>query len=112
MENQEALVRLEQFVDRLLAACRELKEERAALVRRLEDKERLIAEQGEALAALRDERNVVHSRVSGLLRRMEDWEHSELGDEMAGEAEEVAAVAVPRPSSTEPSRLFSLAEER
>ena len=74
MENNEELVRLEQFVDNLLTKYRKLQETHRALETKLEEQEEECTNLRETISELRSERSEVGSRVAGLLERIERWE--------------------------------------
>lgn len=74
MEDKSELVRLEGFVDNLLAKYKQLKETCTAVEKMLEERDAECAQLKEKIAELRSERSVVGERVSGLIERIEQWE--------------------------------------
>lgn len=74
MEDKSELVRLEGFVDNLLAKYKQLKETCTAVEKMLEERDAECAKLKEKIAELRSERSVVGERVSGLIERIEQWE--------------------------------------
>jgi chromosome segregation ATPase len=87
MESNAELVRLEEFVDRLLTKYNQLKAEYYALQETLREREAECADLKNNVLDLSSERTEVGSRVAGLLDRIEQWE-SEQG---AGSVEKSAA---------------------
>lgn len=77
MESNTELVRLEQFVDKLLAKYNELKEEYHALQATLQERDNECADLKGNIADLTSERTVVGERVAGLIGRIEQWESEE-----------------------------------
>lgn len=86
MSNNEELVRLEQFVDNLLAKYRKLQETYRTLEASLEERETECARLKETIAELRSERSEVGNRVAGLLERIERWEVEQVDGDAGGEA--------------------------
>lgn len=74
MENNAELVRLEEFVDRLLTKYNQLKAEFHALQETLRERDSECADLKSNILGLNSERNEVGSRVAGLLDRIEQWE--------------------------------------
>ncbi|GAB4341135.1 MAG: hypothetical protein Kow0089_15280 [Desulfobulbaceae bacterium] len=74
MENNSEIVRLEEFVDNLLARYRKMKETCGALEKVLEEKDEECARLKATIEELRSERSVVGERVAGLIDRIEQWE--------------------------------------
>lgn len=74
MNNNEELVRLEQFVDNLLTKYRKLQETYRTLEARAEEREAECTRLKETISELRSERSEVGNRVAGLLERIERWE--------------------------------------
>lgn len=91
MNNNEELVRLEQFVDTLLTKHRKLQETYRSLEASLEEKDAECTRLKETIAELRSERSEVGSRVAGLLERIERWE----GEQVAGDGETAVRVEQP-----------------
>lgn len=89
MENNSELVRLEQFVDNLLARHKKLQESYQSLEERYEEKNGECERMKNTIAELRSERSEVGARVAGLLDRIEQWELEQKSDaeEDQGEAE-------------------------
>ncbi len=74
MEDNAELVRLEQFVDKLLAKYKKLQGLYAALEKNLAERDSECAKLKEQLEELRVERKTVGKRVAGLIDRIEQWE--------------------------------------
>lgn len=74
MDNNAELVRLEEFVDKLLAKYSQLKEDYHALQETLRERDAECAELKNNVFQLSTERTEVGNRVAGLLGRIEQWE--------------------------------------
>jgi len=74
MEHVENLARLEEAIDNLLAAMQELKDEKAQVETRLEEKEQEAFELKQQLETLQSERSRIHQRVAGLITSIDKWE--------------------------------------
>ena len=74
MENNSELVRLEQFVDKLLAKYRKLQDKYSVLEKNLEAREAECTKLKGQIDELRSERTQVGSKVAGLIDRIEQWE--------------------------------------
>lgn len=74
MEQVENLARLEEAIDKLLAAMQELKKEKSDLEARLEGKEQEAFEFKQQLETLQSERSRIHQRVAGLITSIDKWE--------------------------------------
>ncbi len=74
MENNEELVRLEQFVDTLLNKYNELKVRFHALEATLSERDAECEGLKNDINALQEQRSEVGNRVVGLLGRIEQWE--------------------------------------
>lgn len=74
MENNAELLRLEGFVDKLLAKYNQLKADFHALEDTLRERDAECADLKETIRELKSERTEVGSRVSNLLDRIEQWE--------------------------------------
>jgi len=74
MENNTEFVRLEQFVDNLLARYKKLQEMYFLLEGNLEERNAECVNLKEQLSELRTERTQVGKRVAGLIDRIEQWE--------------------------------------
>jgi predicted nuclease with TOPRIM domain len=74
MENNAELVRLEEFVDKLLTKYNQLKSDYHALQETLGEREAECAELKNNIFNLSTERTEVGSRVAGLIDRIEQWE--------------------------------------
>jgi len=85
MENKSELIRLEEFVDNLLAKYKQMKETCAALEIMLEERDTECSKMMETIAELRSERSVVGERVTGRIDSIERWESELEGDELSGE---------------------------
>ena len=77
MDHGEELARLEQFVDKLLTNYNVLKKECAGLQNRLQEKEKENIELLEQVDSLRSDKSDMHSRVTSLIGKIEDWEKSQ-----------------------------------
>lgn len=87
MENTSEIVRLEEFVDSLVAKYKKMKEACVSLEKMLEEKEAESTRLKETIAELRSERNVVGERVAGLISRIEKWETELETGEAAGDVD-------------------------
>jgi chromosome segregation ATPase len=81
MDNTAELVRLEEFVDKLLGRYNQLKAEHQNLQQTLQDRDQEIIDLKEEISGLNskvsdlsEQRSEVGSRVAGLLDRIEQWE--------------------------------------
>lgn len=88
MENNSELIRLEQFVDKLLSKYNDLKERFFRLEDTLRNRDAEIVELKATIEELQTERSEVGQRVSGLIDRITQWE-SEQAEEPAGEDVEI-----------------------
>jgi len=77
MENNAELVRLEEFVDKLLIKYNTLKTEYHALQDTLQERDAECAELKSNVSHLSTERVEVGNRVAGLIDRIEQWEHKD-----------------------------------
>lgn len=84
MENNTELVRLEQFVDKLLAKYRKLQEMYGVLETSLEERDAECSRLKEQIAELRSERTEVGNKVAGLIDRIERWESESADEEVEG----------------------------
>ena len=87
MENKSELVRLEEFIDNLLAKYKQIKNTCATLEQMIEDRDAECARLMETVNELRSERSMVGEKVSGLIDRIEQWE-SELETNELSEKED------------------------
>ena len=83
MENNAELVRLEEFVDKLLAKYNQLKTDYHALQDTLRERDAECMDLKNNIFNMSTERTEVGNRVSGLLDRIEQWEN----DQATGKAE-------------------------
>ena len=74
MDNNTELVRLEEFVDKLLVKYNQLKSDYFTLQETLRERDAECADLKNTVANLSSERTEVGSRVAGLLDRIEQWE--------------------------------------
>ncbi len=74
MENNAELIRLEQFVDKLLTKYNELKANFHALEATLRERDEEIVNLKATINELSTERAEVGDRVAGLIDRIEQWE--------------------------------------
>ena len=84
MENNAELVRLEGFVDKLLAKYNQLKMDFHAVEDTLAERDAECADLKDTITDLKSERTEVGSRVSTLLDRIEQWENEHAVDEVEG----------------------------
>lgn len=77
MENNTELVRLEEFVDKLLVKYNQLKSDYHALQDTLRDRDAECADLKNNIFNLSTERTEVGNRVSGLIDRIEQWENEQ-----------------------------------
>ena len=84
MESSAELVKLEQFVDKLLTKYHELKDNFHSLQATLRERDSEIADLKDQIAELSNERAHVGERVAGLIDRIEEWESEE---EMSGDSQ-------------------------
>lgn len=75
MENNAELVRLEEFVDKLLAKYNKLKSDYHALQGTLQERDAECVELKNNISDLSTERSEVGNRVAGLIGRIEQWEN-------------------------------------
>lgn len=78
MEQSAELVRLEEFVDKLLTKYNQLKSEYIALRETLRQREAECNDLKNTVFALSAERTEVGNKVAGLLGRIEQWENEQL----------------------------------
>lgn len=83
MENNTELVRLEEFVDKLLTKYNQLKTDYHALQETLRERDAECAGLKNNVFDLSTEKTEVGNRVSGLLDRIQQWE-TEQGEELGG----------------------------
>lgn len=74
MENNAELVRLEEFVDKLLTKYNKLKADYHALQETLAERDAECADLNSTVSSLSTERTEVGNRVAGILGRIEQWE--------------------------------------
>jgi predicted nucleic acid-binding Zn-ribbon protein len=74
MTEEKELARLEGFVATLLDKFNALQAENTDLTERLEKREETIETLQDDLAAMKDDRGEISSRVSNLIGKIEDWE--------------------------------------
>lgn len=78
MEQGAELVRLEEFVDKLLSKYNQLKSEYASLQDTMRQREAECAELKNKVFTLSAERTEVGNKVAGLLDRIEQWESEQV----------------------------------
>ena len=92
MENIENLAQLEAAVDKLLAAIKEIKQEKLLLKDRLAGRDQEIVSLKEQLQVLQSERSQIGQRVNSLLSSIDKWEKLNetvaVGEEPGAGAEE------------------------
>ncbi|NLX19157.1 MAG: hypothetical protein GXY53_07755 [Desulfobulbus sp.] len=91
MDNNAELIRLENFVDNLLAKFNQLKADYHALQETLRERDAECADLKNNVFNLSTERTEVGNRVSDLLSRIEQWEAeqgggSDGGDDFSGDS--------------------------
>jgi len=91
MESSAELVKLEQFVDKLLTKYHELKDNFHALQATLRERDSEIADLKDQIANLSSERAHVGERVAGLIGRIEEWEAEQVVTFEASAGEEEGA---------------------
>jgi chromosome segregation ATPase len=74
MESSTELIKLEQFVDKLLTKYHELKDNFHSLQETLRERDSEIADLKGQITELSSERAHVGERVAGLIGRIEEWE--------------------------------------
>ncbi|MDH4318356.1 MAG: cell division protein ZapB [Desulfobulbaceae bacterium] len=74
MENKSEFERLESFIDKMLDNYKSLKTRYTELEENFLQLQGDFEEMEEEVNRLRSERTVVEERVSGLIRRIEDWQ--------------------------------------
>jgi hypothetical protein len=79
------LQKLEEFVEKLLSRSNLLRQQKAKLVTELAERDRLIVELRQSLAAQDSERSEVNDRLSKIVGQIEEWE-LDLGEEKAESA--------------------------
>lgn len=84
-DHQEDFGRLESVVEKLLASYNALKQDKDKLEASLLQKEREILDLQAKVTALKEDRSVIHKRVTGLIGSIEQWEksHAQSGDRPA-----------------------------
>ena len=87
MENNAELVRLEEFVDKLLAKYNQLKTDYHALQETLRERDAECAELENNIFNLGTERTEVGNRVAGLIDRIENWENEQGAETAEGNNE-------------------------
>ena len=110
MEHNENLERLEQFVEKLVTSHNQLKKEKSEIMAQLQEKQQEIAELQETVKCLQEDKTVVHSQVTGLIDRIDEWEKM-LASEESGQDEEAdgdKSQNLPEDSST----LFNMTSEQ
>lgn len=75
--HEEEFVRLEQFVEKLLENYNALQTEHNILKERFLEKEQENKELQATLDRFQNDRKVMHSRVAGLIDKIEDWERAQ-----------------------------------
>ncbi len=82
------LSRLEQFVEKLLASTAALRQQQADLEARLQEREQMIDELRDTLAAREAERSAVNQRLSRVVGQLQQWEQSLAEDAAPAETAE------------------------
>ena len=94
MEQSAELVRLEEFVDKLLTKYNQLKSECCSLQETVRQREDECAELKKKVFAMSAERTEVGNKVAGLLGRIEQWESEQLSTTPDSPAESSGAQGV------------------
>ncbi|MEE4136281.1 MAG: hypothetical protein V2I32_09395 [Desulforhopalus sp.] len=106
------LQKLEEFVEKLLSRSNLLRQQKAKLETELAERDRLIAELRESLAAQDSERSEVNDRLSKIVDQIEEWELDQ-DEEKAQAAEELVEDPVEEDEAAPPVKgqhnLFSAA---
>ena len=110
MEHNEDLVRLEQFVEKLITSHNQLKNKNSEINAQLQAKQQEIAELQEMIKNLQEDRSVMHNRVTGLLDRIDDWEKA--FDQEGSGQNSGSGNGEPQSLSNKSSSLFNVAEEQ
>ena len=110
MEQNENLVRLEQFVERLIENHNQLKKESNELTAQLQEKQQEIIDLQETVKCLQEDKGVIHNQVTGLIDKIGEWEKvldtegtAQNSDSGKGKGQNV---------SNESSSLFNVATEQ
>lgn len=91
MGHEEKLARLEQVVTRMLASYDTLKAEHNELQARLREREQSNRDLQEQVESLRNDREMMHSRVTTLIDKVMDWEKEQDGGPGQGDAPPAAS---------------------
>jgi len=84
MEHNDDLVRLEQFVEKLIESHNQLKNEKSEMLAQLHEKEQQIVDLKDEVKTLQEDRSVMHNQVTGLIDRIGEWEKILDQDKEAG----------------------------
>ncbi len=79
MEHVDDLLKLEEAVQKLMAALQNTGQDKAVIESQLQSRDQEIASLKEELKTLQDERNQVHQRVSGLISSIDQLEKQVTG---------------------------------
>ena len=74
MEQNEDLVRLEQFVEKLIESHNQLKKEKNEIMAQMQERQQEITELQEKIKNLQEDRSTIQTRVIGLIDRIDEWE--------------------------------------
>ncbi len=77
MKYEEDLGRLEQYLEKMLAGYNDLKRKKEELQASLRQKEAENIKLQEQIGGLRENRNIIRDRVTGLIGRIEEWERAQ-----------------------------------
>ncbi len=94
MEQSAELVRLEEFVDKLLSKYNQLKSDYCSLQETVRQREEECADLKKKVFAMSAERTEVGNKVAGLLGRIEQWESEQLSAAPDSPAESSGAQGV------------------
>ena len=104
MRYEEDLGRLEQYVEKMLAGYNDLKRKNDELQASLQQKEEDNKDLQEQVSSLRENRNIIRNRVTGLIGKIEEWEQTQTAADLQVSGPETVEHT---PSTEEPPRLFS-----
>ncbi len=77
-QQEEVLASLEGVVEKLLGEFKTVKQEKAEVEALLRQRQFEVEELQELVATLKEEKGVVHQRVSGLLNSIQEWERNQV----------------------------------
>jgi predicted nuclease with TOPRIM domain len=110
MEQNEDLLRLEKFVEKLIFSHDQLKNENNEIHAQLQVNQQEIAELQATIKNLQEERSVMHNRVTGLIDRIDEWEKT--FDQEGSSQNSDSGNGETRSVSKKSSTLFKVSAER